>query len=79
MAGTATVTLPAGAYTSLGTGPLFVSPQAAIRVVASAGQPAANTVGHTLGFLTTPFNFALAEQLWGIPLGSNSTIAIVTT
>jgi hypothetical protein len=58
---------------------MYVSPEGPIRVVGSTSQPAAGTIGHTLALLVTPFNFALAEQLWAIPLGSNSTIAIVTT
>ena len=76
---TSSVAVAGGVYSSLGTGPMYVSPEGPIRIVASASQPAANTIGHTLSFLTTPFNFALAEQLWAQPIGANSTVAIVTT
>lgn len=72
MAGTATVSIDSTAYVSLGTGPMYVSPQGPIMVVALAGgiAPVPSTPGHVLNpfMMPGPFNFTLAEQLWAIAI-----------
>ena len=67
MSGTAQVTLTMTSYTSLGTGPLYVSCETGgVQIVAASSQPGANTLGHPLSFDPLgPFYFSFSEQLWG--------------
>jgi hypothetical protein len=77
--GTSQVSLSTTAYVSLGTGPMLISPASKISIVASASQPAANVQGHTLVFVTVPFYFPLAQQVWAISLDQASTAAVTAT
>jgi hypothetical protein len=78
MAGTATVAVTTTAYISLGTGPMLISPQGPIMIVANASQPLASVVGHGLDFLSVPFPFTLAEVVWAIALNSNCSVIVTT-
>jgi hypothetical protein len=78
MAGTASVSAVTTAYTSLGTGPMLISPQGPVMIIASASQPLATAVGHGLDFLSVPFPFTLAEQVWAIALNSNCNVIVTT-
>ena len=81
MAGTAQVTSVATAYTSLGTGPMFITVSGGpIQIAAAAGQPAASAVGHPIpaaGPLQAalPLYFSLAEQVWSI---GAATVTVTT-
>lgn len=79
MAGTTNVSVGPSAYVSLGTAPMYISPEGPIMIVAAASQPAATTQGHPLSFLTAPFNITLAEQIWAISLSPSNVNVTVTT
>jgi hypothetical protein len=78
MAGTASVSAVTTAYTSLGTGPMLISPQGPVMIVVAASQPLATAVGHGLTFLNVPFPFTLSEQVWAIALNSNCSVIVTT-
>lgn len=78
MAGTATVAVTTAAYVSLGTGPMYISPEGPVMIVVATSQPAASAVGHGLDFLNVPFSFTLAEQVWAIALNSNCNVVVTT-
>lgn len=79
MAGTAQVAVTPGAYVSLGTGPMLISPQSdGIMIVAASSQPAASAIGHPLKFLTVPFFFPLTDPVWAISLVENTNVTVTT-
>ena len=51
MANTASVAVTTAAYVSLGTGPMYISPEGPVMIVVATSQPAASAVGHGLDFL----------------------------
>jgi hypothetical protein len=80
MAGTASVAVNATSFTSLGTGPMYISTTSeSCIIVAAASQPAAATVGHPIAPENPDaFFFSLAEVVWALsPSGPQNVI--VTT
>jgi hypothetical protein len=76
---TAKVSLIAGSWVSLGTGPMYLTPSVGIQIVASATQPTLATQGHPVLYASLPFYFTLAEQLWAInPTGDGGSVVVTT-
>ena len=78
MAGTNPVAVNSSSYTSLGTGPMIISPELPIMVVFSASQPAATVVGHPLSFMYQPFYSPLSEQAWAIARNGSGNVIVST-
>jgi hypothetical protein len=73
---TSSVSVGATAFVSLGTGPMIISPEDRIAIVAAGSQPVVTTVGHPIEFTSLPFYFPLAEQVWAIALGDATTVIV---
>lgn len=80
MAGTSTVAVGSAAYTSLGTGPMLISPQQPVQIVAAASQPAVGTAGHMINagplLSPAPFYFSLSEQVWALAPGGATNVVV---
>jgi hypothetical protein len=77
---TTTVEVNPKSYVSLGTGPMYISPQKPILIVAAAAQPAPDAAGHRLAdpLVPTPFYFSFAQMVWAISISQRGNVVVTT-